>query len=120
LAFQGYVRLCREAPMSAADRLARVNEAARFAAGDREKLQVIAALADVPEAGALKLLAGYLDDPALADAAELAAVKVASTLDARDKDQAVALLQRVAELTRNAEVKKQAREVLKKFGAAEP
>ncbi len=120
LAFQGYVRLCRETPMSAPDRLARLSEAARLAAGDREKLQVSAALADVPDAGALKLLAGYLDEPALVDAAGLAVAKVATGLDARDKDQVVALLQRVVKLSRNADVQKQAREALKKFGVAEP
>jgi HEAT repeat protein len=117
LAFRGYVRLCRTAPGTAADRLARVTEAARLATGTSEQMLVTSALAEVPEPGALKLLAAYLDTAALVEAASLAAVKVASALEPKHKDETVPMLQRVVKLCQNPDVQKQARETLGKLGA---
>jgi len=116
LAFRGYVRLCREAPMSASERLARLTEAAKLAASTDEKVLVVSALADVPEPGSLKLLATYLDDGALVDAASVAAVKAASALDAQHKDAVTPVLQQVLKVCKNTQVQKRAREVLTKLG----
>jgi len=116
LALRGYVRLCREAPMTLGERLARLSEAAKLAASTDEKVLVVSALADVPDPGSLKLLAACLDDAALVDAASLAAVKVASALEAQHKDAVVPELQQVLRACKNAEVQKQAREILKQLG----
>jgi hypothetical protein len=110
------VRLCRETQASVADRLVRLTEATRLAADTNEKMLVVSALADVPEPGSLKLLAAYLDDAALVKAAGLAAVKVASALDAKHKDAVVPVLQQVLRDCKNAEAQKRAREVLTKLG----
>jgi hypothetical protein len=117
LAFRGYLRLCRETPMAAADRLARATEAAQLAVSTDEKLLVLATLADLPEPGTLKWLAAWLDDRALTEAVGVAAVKVSSGLGAKHKDAVVPLLQRVVKACQNAEVQKQARGVLAKLGA---
>jgi HEAT repeat protein len=117
VAFRGYVRLCRESQASSGERLSRVSEAARLAANASEKTLVAAALADVPDAGALKILAGYLDDPALMESAGLAAGKAALALDPSQKDAAVPVLRRVLKVCHNADAQKQAREALKRFGA---
>ncbi|MBI5384169.1 MAG: HEAT repeat domain-containing protein [Verrucomicrobia bacterium] len=117
LAFRGYVRLCREAPMSPTERLAQLSEAAKLAADTDEKVLMVSALADVPEPGALKLLAAYLDDAALVDTASLAAVKVASALEAKHKDTVAPVLQQVLKVCKNADVQRRAREVLTKLGA---
>ena len=116
LAFRGYVRLCREAPMASSRRLARLTEAAECAATTDEKVLVVSALAEVPEAGSLKLLATYLNDGAVVDAASAAAVKAASALDARHREAVAPVLQQVLRVCRNAEVQRRAREVLTKLG----
>jgi HEAT repeat protein len=118
LAFRGYVRLCREAPMSATERLVHLDAAARLAADPARKMLVAAALADVPHPGALKLLDGFLGDPEVVEAAGLAAVKVALGLDARHKDEVVPALQRVVKLCKNTDLQRQARAALLKFGAS--
>jgi len=117
LAFRGYVRLCREANTTPAERLARVSEAARLAADTGEKLVVVSALAEVPDPGTLKWIADHLDDAALVEAAGIATVKVAAALDPKSASEVVPLLQRTLKLCQSAETQKQARKLLKKFGA---
>ena len=117
VAFRGYVRLCREAPMSPSERLARLSEAAKIASANADKILVASALADLPEPGALRLLDADLDNAAVAEAAGIAVVKIVSVLDLRHKDEAVPVLRRVVKLCPNAAVQKQAREALKRFGA---
>jgi hypothetical protein len=116
LAFRGYVRLCREANTTPAERLTRVNEAARLAADTGEKTLVVSVLAEVADPGALKWLAGYLDDAALVEVAGMAAVKVASALDPKHKAEVIPPLQRTLKLCQTTETQKQARELLKKLG----
>ena len=89
---------------------------ANLAANLDEKLWVTSALADVPEPGSLKLLAACLDDATSVDAPSVAAVKVASALDAIHKDAVAPVLQQVLRVCKNAEVQKQARETLTKLG----
>ena len=117
LAFHGYVRLCRETQMPASERLNRLSEAAKLAANTSERTLVASALADVPEPSSLKLLAAWLDDAALVDAASVAAVKVASALDARHKGEVIAVLRRVVQCCQTADIQKQAKAVLKEIGA---
>jgi HEAT repeat protein len=118
LAFRGYVRLCREAHTTPAERLTRVSEAARLAADTGEKTLVVSVLAEVADPGALKWLAGYLDDAALVEVAGLATVKVASALDPKHKAEVIPPLQRTLKASQNTETKMQARELLKKLGAS--
>jgi HEAT repeat protein len=116
LAFRGYVRLCREANTTPAERLARVSEAARLAADTGEKLVVVSALAEVPDPGVLKWIADYLADAALVEAAGIASVKVAAALDPGHNAEVVPLLQSTLKLCQSPETQKQARKLLKKLG----
>lgn len=116
-AFGGFVRLCREAPMPATQRLERLADAAKLAASTGDRLLVISALAEISEPEALRRLATYLEEPPLVEAASVAAVRVASKLDVKDKDAAVPVLRRVIEQCRQSEVQTRARAVLDKWGA---
>ena len=117
-AFRGYIRLCREVPMSPEIRLGRVSEGARLAQTTEDKLSVISVLAELPTAGSLKLLSSYLEDVALADAAALGIVKVAAELAPKNRVEAVPVLLQVLKASRNAEAQKQAKVLLKKLGVA--
>ncbi len=112
LAFRGLVRLCRESPMPASERLQWLTQAAGVATGSEDKLLVISALADVADPEALKQLRNYLADPALTEAAGVAAIKVASSLDVKYKAQAASVLRQVVGKCSNPEVQKQARVAL--------
>lgn len=116
LAFRGCVRLCREAPMSATERLAALSQPAKLAASNEEKTLIISALADVPDPGSLALLDGYLDVPGLAEAAGLAVVKLGAALQPKEKHAVVPVVQHVMKSCTNTETQARAKELLKKFG----
>jgi hypothetical protein len=83
VAFRGYVRLARESETNAAVSLKMLTEAAASASGPEEKRLVIAGLADTQTVESLQLITPHLADPAVANEAGAAAVKVAEKLDAK-------------------------------------
>jgi HEAT repeat protein len=116
LAFRGYVRLARGEQVALPERVKMLTSAMEMAHGVDDKRLLLAALADLPDPAALRLLAPCLDDAGLVDEASIAAVKVAAALDGRHRQEAAAVLRRVVKLSKNPELQKQAGQLLEKLG----
>ena len=83
-AFRGYVRLARESGASAGEKLNLLNDAVSLATSPQEKMLVLAGLGDLLSVESLRLVTPHLSDPAVADEAGAAAVKIAEKLEAKD------------------------------------
>ena len=83
-AVEGYVRLLRRSRRPTADKLAPLQELLARPAEEVDHAVVLAAIADVREPESLRLLAGYLDDPALGDAAARSLLDLASRQSPRE------------------------------------
>ena len=77
-AAQGYVRLVGRSEMPVAKKLDAFQKLLALPAEDADRRPVLAGIAAVREPGSLRLLARYLDDPALRDAAASALLNLAS------------------------------------------
>ncbi|HOX56965.1 MAG TPA: hypothetical protein P5205_21075 [Candidatus Paceibacterota bacterium] len=117
LAFRGYVRLCREADCPPETRIRLLSDALNAASDTGEKRLVIAALGELRDPEALRLLDPCFADPALAQECCLAAVKIAAEAPARKKDVIAPCLRQVLKLSASEEVRDQARTILQRLGA---
>jgi sugar phosphate isomerase/epimerase/HEAT repeat protein len=119
LALQGYIRLAREsADIQPPQKLKMFQEALAAAKRPDEKTQVLAGLADQKSVAALKMIVPCLDDAALAAPAAAAAVKVAKNVVGSAKDDVRTAMTKVLEVTKDANVKKDAADLLKQAGGA--
>jgi HEAT repeat protein len=95
LAFRGYVRLAREIEVTPAVRLGMIRDVAMLAESTEDKRLVIGALGEIATVEALRLAGGYLEDPALANEAGAAVVRIVPRLSKVDRSTAVEMLRRV-------------------------
>jgi HEAT repeat protein len=95
LAFRGYVRLTREVEVTPATRLDMLRDVVKLAETAEDKRLVIGALGEIPTVEALRMAAGYLDDPELANEAGAAVVKIAPALESGERSTAIEALQHV-------------------------
>ncbi len=109
LAFRGYVRLARESGATAAEKLNILTEAATLTTSPPEKLLVLAGLGDILSVESLRLVTPHLSDPAVADEAGAAAVKIAEKLDAKDSADIGAALNQVLKSAKSPQVLDKAR-----------
>ena len=77
---------------------------------------VLAGLGEIFSTESLKLAASYLADPALADAAGAATVKIAARLPASDKSEIGTVLNQVLKSAKSAEVLDKARKRMSELG----
>lgn len=110
LAFRGYVRLARESGATAAEKLKMLTEAATLTTSPPEKLLVLAGLGDILSVESLQLVTPHLSDPAVADEAGAAAVKIAEKLDAKDSADIGASLNQVLKSAKSQQVLDKARQ----------
>lgn len=112
LAFRGYVRLAQAAQAPPTAKLQTFSQALALATSAPEKRLVIAAFADLPTLEALRPVAGLLSDPALAEEASAAVVRIAAKLDAKGKQAAAPALEEVLKAAKSEAVLTQAWQLL--------
>ena len=113
LALRGYVRLSGVPPeRPAGERLKMLQEAMAAAQRPDDKRMVLGALADVKDAAALKMAAGFLSDEALREEAAAATVKIAKALGGQPKDEIKAALRKVLDTAKNEGTRKEAGQAL--------
>jgi len=111
LAIRGVIYLARLKETPQADALAALAKAMTLA-DNPEKLQVLAALGEIPTIESFKMLAPCVEDKALAEAACSAAVKIAPKVMGKGKDLVRATLEKVVANTRNQRTKRDAEKLL--------
>ncbi len=116
LAFRAWVRQLQEVEAPAAERLAQLREALAQAGSVEDKKLVLGALAEVPTLEALQVVAQGLADPALADEAGAAAVRLCPLLPEADQAAGRAVLEQVLVHARAEGVVNAARRQLRGLG----
>jgi HEAT repeat protein len=111
LALRGLVRLARPQGDRPAD-LETFTELVKLATWPDEKCLVLGALGDVATSEALALVMPMLDDPKLADAAGLAAVRIAEKMEGGDQDALKSTMQTVLKQSKHPEVRRRAQAVV--------
>ena len=111
LAIRGVIYLARLKETPQADALAALAKAMTLA-DNPEKLQVLAALGEIPTIESFKMLAPCVGENALAEAACSAAVKIAPKVMDKDKDLVRATLEKVVANTKNQRTKRDAEKLL--------
>jgi HEAT repeat protein len=109
LAYRGYVRLARESGATAAEKLTLLAEAATLATSPQDKMLVLAGLGDILTVESLRLVTPHLADPAVADEAGAAAVKIAEKLEGKDSADIGTALNQVLKSAKSQQVLDKAR-----------
>ncbi|MHC4563747.1 MAG: HEAT repeat domain-containing protein [Planctomycetota bacterium] len=117
LGLRGYLQYIRgNKEYGSEQKLAKVKELQPYIKRPEEKRLTIAVLADAPSAGALELLTTLAQDTAIAEEAYLAMVQVAGhNIRGLSKEQRRAVLQTVAEKSRNDGTRRRARQTLNRI-----
>jgi len=118
LALRGYVRLAGLPDVQPADKLKMYQEAMAASKRPDEKTAVLGGLGELKTPDALKMIEPCLSDSALQAPAAAAAVKIAKGLGAAGKETTIAVMQKVLEVTKDANVRKEADGILKTLGGA--
>jgi HEAT repeat protein len=116
LALRGFVRLVgldRDRPAEQTVKM--YQQAMELAPNVSEKRMVLSGLANVKSFAALQMAADYLEDSALQQEAEVAAVKVAESTHGSHPKQTRAVLQRVIQTSKNDSVRQRAQELIKQI-----
>jgi HEAT repeat protein len=118
LSLRGYVRLAgiNRDKRKVDENLKVYGDALAASKRPDEKRQVLGGLGDVKDAKALTAIAPLLDDPALVNEAAAAALKVADKFGDKNKPLAKSTLEKILAVSKNDGHKKQAQDLLKKFG----
>ncbi len=111
LATRGVISLARLKDTPQADALAALAKAMTLA-DNPEKLQVLAALGEIPAIESFKMIAPCVEDKALAEAAYSAAVKIAPKVMDKDKSLVQATLEKIVAGTKNQRTKRDAEKLL--------
>src|SRR5208283_1905883 len=101
-------------------KLRALSDALSLAKTVAQKRLVIAALGDVDDPAALKLLEPFLADPDLAEVASLAIFNVAAQSDPKNGGDIVPVLETVIKSSANPDLQDQARRLRERFGAKTP
>jgi HEAT repeat protein len=116
VAFSGCVRLCAESDAPADQRLKTLAGLEGVARNANQKKRLLSALGEVPTVPALQLVAKYVSEPALANEAGAAAVKICSKLDASSQAEAAPVLNQVVKSAKAKPVLDGARKQLGRLG----
>ena len=115
LALRGYVRVVRDAAaLPATRKIEMLGQAMGVARRPAEKSLVLSGFGSVRTLGSLKAVARYLDDKELADAAAVAAVRIACPAAGEPglRGEALDILKKVVAATKNPRVRKEAQSYL--------
>ena len=115
LALRGYIKMLGQAGGRAEKKLASYREAMDLAARPDEKRLVLAGLADVVHADALKMVEAFLEDAALGREAFISYEKIAESLAGRQPALAKEALNRVVEKAGDGGLRNKAKKALDKI-----
>ena len=114
LALRGAIRLIPLQALSAQDKLAGLKTLVPLIERGEEKRLLLGSLAAMPIPAALAMTTPYLDDATVRNEACFAVIAIAEKMTPKNGAALTAALQKVLKITSNNEVKKRARQVLKK------
>lgn len=116
LSLRGYVKLASlDAKTDAAKTIERFSKAMSLASGVTEKRMVLAGIATVKQAAALKPAVEYIEDASLAQEAQAAVVTIAAGTYEESPQETKDALQKVLAAAKNEMIRSQAQEVLDKI-----
>jgi len=118
LALRGYIRLAGLPDVPASDKLKMYQAALAAAKRPDEKRLALGGLGDMKSAAALRMVIPLLYDPSLAAEACATAVKIAKAVGGSAKNDVAEAMTKVIAVTQNANVKKDAEDLLKQAGGA--
>jgi HEAT repeat protein len=116
LAFRGYIRVASEHAPSTGAKLKLLRDAFPVANSADDKKLLLSSLADIPSVESLQLVAPMLSQPALADEAGAAAVKIAEKLNAKFKSDMAPVLNQVLKTAKSEPVLEKARKRIEQLG----
>ena len=116
LAFRGYVRLCREAQIPAAEKKRMLTDAMAIANNPEQKCLVISALGELHDRTVLNLLNSCLADSDLAEETCLAIIELATNSDPKYKNEVAPALEQVIKICRNPDSRNAAQKQLERLG----
>ena len=120
LALRGYVRLAGLPDVPVAQKLKMFGDAMAAAKRPDEKRDVLGGLGEMKSADALKMAAACIDDATLQAEAASAAVKIAKALGNSAKKDVADAMTKVVAVAKDANVRKDAEDLLKQAGGAAP
>ena len=120
LALRGYIRLAGLPDVPASDKLKMYQATLAAAQRPDEKRLALGGLGDMKSAAALRVVTPLLDDPSLAAEACATAVKIAKAVGGSARNDVAEAMTKVIAVTKNANVKKDAEDLLKQAGGAAP
>ncbi|MCY3024067.1 MAG: HEAT repeat domain-containing protein [Planctomycetota bacterium] len=118
LALRGYCRMIALKDLPADKKLAMCKDAMPLAKRPDEKKLVLAALGETPHPEALKMIEACLAEDAVKAEAELALLRISQAMSGTSPDDAKATLNKLIASTGNANIKKQAQQVLQQLEKA--
>lgn len=111
-ALRGYIRIVRQMDTSNEHRYNMCMTALELCKRDEEKLLLVDALARIPIPNSLEKAAEFFESPAFAETAFRSAVSLGRALQTQHRDLVAKTMQRIIDLTPDAELKRQAAEIL--------
>jgi HEAT repeat protein len=116
LALRGYVRLASESGASVEEKFRMLNEVAPLASNAEDKKLMLSGFGDITTIESLRRVSEYLSDPQVAEEAGAAAIRIATKLDAKEKDGIAPVLNEVLKTVKSESVQSQARKRLEALG----
>jgi HEAT repeat protein len=111
---RGYISLIRAEGLSKEKKLDMCKEAAKLIQRSEEKKLLLGVLGAIPSADALSMAATYLNDPLVRNEASFATVAIAEKIVQASPDAVADAMEKVLQATKNRNVTRRARAVLKK------
>jgi len=112
-ALRGYIRIVRQMDTSNEHRFNMCMEALALATRDEEKTLLVDALGRITTPASLAKLSEFIDQPTFAEQASLMAINVGRAILTQHRDAVKAVMQKIVDMTQNADTKRMAEEVLK-------
>jgi len=115
VSFRGYVRLVQKnARKKPAETAKILGDSMSVAMRPDEKKLVLGALSEIGHNVAMDAAQKYIQDEALATEAELACIKIAGRLNGKEREDAMVVIKKIAETSKNESNRRQAGEISKK------
>lgn len=112
---RGYIRIVRQMDVSNEHRFNMCLEALKLVQRNEETLLIIDALGRIPILKSLEKLQEFLEQPEFAEPASLSAIAVSRSIIAQQQEKVTAAMQKVLDVTKNNDTRRQAAEILEKI-----
>jgi len=111
-ALRGYIRIVRQMDVSNDHRFNMSMQALALAQRNEEKLLLVEALGRIPTPASLAKISEFLDQPTFAELAATSAISVGRAILTQKPAEVAAAMRKILEVTKNAETRHQAEELL--------